>query len=470
MTLYFIYDDLDTAGLAAGAGRYTFHTFYSSTGSYSNVGTSITTDFSTAQGLQFHDQDATNTNNSNYYDLLDVGDTIIIYYSANRWYSFIIGTVDTSPTTNRRNFQIVFEEEDISGGETPIGTGAGTQVLFRFQKASPGATGSTGPSGGQGNPGNTGSTGPQGGQGGQGNPGNTGSTGAPGGQGNTGSTGVPGGQGATGIQGPKGYAGYKFRFKTATLAYPASPGTNNLKFNSGNITTVTNFYIDDDEYGTNADVSNWYLNIASAPGHIILRGETSNKIGYYEVTFVGGSSSYGQFVVTNQGGSSGTFTNDEIVHLEYYNWGEQGATGSSGGIGPVGATGPLGTPLPPQVGNTGATGPTGNEYAFFNLVPTNVTVTANMMYNNFIKIPSTFNNLINVTANMAVSHSAAITYTITAMNTSGVTTSAASINHAANNLEDSTTVNVNVSGQILYVSGVNNAGGKGYGITLKFAT
>ena len=62
-----------------------------------------------------------------------------------------------------------------------------------------------------------------------------------------------------------------------------------------------------------------------------------------------------------------------------------------------------------------------------------------------------------------------MSFDIMSLDGSGNIATVQSITHSANQLNDTTNVNEDVDGKILYIDNVSGTtGGKGYGITLKF--
>ena len=145
-TKTFPYDDFDTNGGAAGQSRYTFQTTYDASSAYGS-NTYQNTNLSAAGAVQIHNLDYDGTDHSTYYDSLVVGDSMTFYVSADRWYHYTINAIDSSPPSGRRNWGLDFVSENItlSGGETVLSTSA-TQPSnnFRFQKAVDGTVGTNG--------------------------------------------------------------------------------------------------------------------------------------------------------------------------------------------------------------------------------------------------------------------------------------------------------------------------------------
>jgi hypothetical protein len=223
-----------------------------------------------------------------------------------------------------------------------------------------GPTGSTGATGSTGEIGPTGPTGadstvagPTGNTGATGETGPTGPTGADstvvGPTGPTGPTGVTGATGAgdTGAQGDR--PGLLYEFSTSTSS--GNPGSGNLKFNSGTLSSVTQIIIStttSDSLGVSNILNLIDDSTSTNKSRISIRSNTNGDGSFFSflVTSVTTHANYYELNGTYVSGAA--FSNAEKITFDFYQTGNVGTTGPTG---PTGADGFL--------GGTGATGPTG---------------------------------------------------------------------------------------------------------------
>jgi collagen type VII alpha len=220
-----------------------------------------------------------------------------------------------------------------------------------------GETGATGP---QGDPG--GATGPQGSTGatGLGATGLTGATGPEGPQGATGagatgatgigSTGATGPAGATGLTGSFGGITLDYRFSTSTV--DQDPGVGKLAFDTADLSTASELYIDDQDQA-GIDVQSFLRTIddSTSPlkGHFRISNKTnSSDFALFTITSMQELDGYFKISVGWVNGAT-SFDEFEDIIITFARTGDVGAPGATG---ETGSTGPAG-----DVGATGATGP-----------------------------------------------------------------------------------------------------------------
>jgi collagen type VII alpha len=214
-----------------------------------------------------------------------------------------------------------------------------------------GATGPTGPTGAQGDIGATGVTGPTGDQGLQGVTGATGDTGATGSTGETGPTGPQGVTGATGVTGPTGSQGDRpgllYEFSTSTSS--GNPGSGNLKFNSGTLSSVTQIIIStttSDSLGVSDILDLIDDSTSTNKSRISIRSNTNGDGSFFSflVTSVTTHANYYELNGTYVSGAA--FSNAEKITFDFYQTGNVGTTGPTGPTGAdstvAGPTGPTG--------------------------------------------------------------------------------------------------------------------------------
>jgi hypothetical protein len=195
-----------------------------------------------------------------------------------------------------------------------------------------------------------------------------GTTGATGPTGITGATGTTG-AGSTGATGPVTGDAFLFTFDTNTA--DADPGTAKLRFNNATYSSVTQVYIDLNEY-EGSDVTGWLDSLDDSAGAVkgILKVFTANSPGIwvvFKLTSITAPAGYRKLNVTyvsDSGGSLSTTAGNTVV--TFAPGGTDGATGSAGTTGPTGPTGTAGATGPTGItgptglaGTTGVTGPTG---------------------------------------------------------------------------------------------------------------
>ena len=194
-----------------------------------------------------------------------------------------------------------------------------------------GATGSTGPQGPQGTAGSTGPQGPQGPSG------------------TTGPTGPPGGpQGPQGPQGPVGKSGIYYNFSAFNTAN-SNPGFGKIRYNSTTIGSVTQIYVNNNEYNANTNVNSWLSAAANNGYMVITNGDTLADIftHIFAVSTVSPQTGYYTLGVSYLSGTYPSTSSNVTIMFS-----------AAGPSGPSGPSGPPGGPQGPQ-GPTGATGSTG---------------------------------------------------------------------------------------------------------------
>jgi hypothetical protein len=201
-----------------------------------------------------------------------------------------------------------------------------------------GATGATG----LGATGLTGATGPEGPQGATG----AGATGATG----IGSTGATGPAGATGLTGSFGGITLDYRFSTSTV--DQDPGVGKLAFDTADLTTASELYIDDQDQA-GIDVQSFLRTIddSTSPlkGHFRISNKTnSSDFALFTITSMQELDGYFKISVGWVNGAT-SFDEFEDIIITFARTGDVGAPGATG---ETGSTGPAG-----DVGATGATGP-----------------------------------------------------------------------------------------------------------------
>ncbi len=128
----YVYDDLDTTGLAAGPSRYAILT------DRTNEATGDQNDFSLADGLLLNKADLASAHDLEiYYQSVIVGDRVTYWISANRWYLYEIESVEASGGSGstlrfRWGVKLIEFAEDSNAN---ISTSAGTPVQFQFNRA-----------------------------------------------------------------------------------------------------------------------------------------------------------------------------------------------------------------------------------------------------------------------------------------------------------------------------------------------
>jgi hypothetical protein len=199
----------------------------------------------------------------------------------------------------------------------------------------------------------TGATGDTGATGSTGETGPTGATGADstvvGPTGPTGATGATG-AGDTGSQGDR--PGLLYEFSTDTSS--GNPGSGNLKFNSGTLSSVTQIVIStttSDSLGVSDILDLIDDSTSTNKSRISIRSNTNGDGSFFSflVTSVTTHANYYELNGTYVSGAA--FSNAEKITFDFYQTGNVGATGVTGPTGATGITGPTGP--------TGTTGPTG---------------------------------------------------------------------------------------------------------------
>jgi hypothetical protein len=142
----------------------------------------------------------------------------------------------------------------------------------------------------------------------------------------------------------------------------SDPGNGIFRLNNATISSVTAGYFDNlDTYGNtiSALLTEWGQSNATVKGYIRLSvfGASTTKYAVFAVGTVTDSTGYRTVVLTHVS-SVGTFTNNDLVLIQFTragNIGPQGPTGPQGPIGPIGPIGPTGPQGP--IGPIGPIGP-----------------------------------------------------------------------------------------------------------------
>ena len=227
---------------------------------------------------------------------------------------------------------------------------------------STGATGDTGPTGPTGADSTVaGPTGPTGATGatGAGDTGATGATGATGPTGPTGQDGFLGGTGATGATGSQGdRPGLLYEFSTSTSS--GNPGSGNLKFNSGTLSSVTQIILStttDDSLSVSDILDLIDDSTSTNKARVLIRSNANGDSSFFSFLVTGVTTHASYYEINGSFVDGAAFSNGESIVFDFYQTGNIGPTGPTGATGSTGPTGPTG--VQGVVYSTGAPSDTG---------------------------------------------------------------------------------------------------------------
>ena len=153
--------------------------------------------------------------------------------------------------------------------------------------------------------------------------------------------GADGADGADGTNGTDGVnAGITFTFDTATDT-ASDPGTGDVRFNNGTLSSVTEIAIDDNSAESgNPDVSPYIATFDDSTntvkGHLLVKVIGSPEVFVlYDVTARTDATTHNRLTVSHVA-SSGTFGNGDEISIEFFRAGDKGADGAGAGdvVGP----------------------------------------------------------------------------------------------------------------------------------------
>ncbi len=165
-------------------------------------------------------------------------------------------------------------------------------------------------------------------------------------------------------------AGNRYTYSTTTTA--SDPGSGFLRFNNATVSSATALYIS--ETDGNAFVLGPYIatfddSTGTVKGYLIFRKDDDISIpgGKFAIFSVSGTitdNGTWDTVTVAHVTSTGTFSNNDLVRIQFLRTGDTGPQGAQGAIGPQGAVGAQG-PIGPQgvQGAEGAVGPQGVQGA-----------------------------------------------------------------------------------------------------------
>lgn len=155
------------------------------------------------------------------------------------------------------------------------------------------------------------------------------------------------GSGPSGAKGESGRpAGLRYKFNTNTAE--SDPGSGKLKLNNASLSAATILWIsetDADANGVAATLAAWDDSTSTVRGTLTIRSvATGSDIAIYSVTgAITDKGTYDAFTIAHKS-SSGAFSSEEEITVEFSRTGDkgdegkEGATGGTGGEGPPGAS------------------------------------------------------------------------------------------------------------------------------------